>query len=236
LSAPEVQVSDESSREPYRDAVRSRLLEALDAEDAARILTIARRRRFGRGEVVFHEGDPGDALHLIEKGHVKIRVTTPLGDTALLRVLGPGDFFGELAVISPSPRNATVAAVEGAETLSLHRDHLNELRGDHPSVDALLLEAAVAEVRRLSTQLLEALYVPAPKRVLRRLLEVGELYGDADQVVVVPFTQDDVAQLAGTTRPTTNRVLREARGQGLLDIQRGRIVIADPERLARAAR
>src|SRR5215208_3535074 len=126
----------------------------LSEEDRQAVLAKARRRKFAPREVVFHEGDPGDTLHLIAKGHVAVRVTTPMGDVATLRILGPPDFFGELAVISPAPRNATVVALDATETLSLHRADVDELRVQHPEVDTLVLEGAVAEVRRLSIQLL----------------------------------------------------------------------------------
>ena len=80
------------------------MFDVVSDEQARAFLALARRRRFKRGEVVFHEGDPGDTLRLVDRGHLAVRVTTPLGDTATLRVLGPGDYFGELAVVSPAPR------------------------------------------------------------------------------------------------------------------------------------
>jgi len=98
------------------------LLAVLDDDDRRRVLSLARRRRFAKGEPLFHEGDPGDTLHLIAKGHIALRVTTPLGDTATLLVLGPGDHFGEMAVISPAPRNASAVALEPVETMAIHRD------------------------------------------------------------------------------------------------------------------
>src|SRR5687767_10810905 len=100
------------------------LLGALDAENRRRILATARRRRFARREVLFHEGDPGDTLHLVDSGRVAVRVTTPLGDTATLIVLGAGAVLGELALVEGGGgrRSATAVALERTETLSLHRD------------------------------------------------------------------------------------------------------------------
>jgi CRP/FNR family transcriptional regulator, cyclic AMP receptor protein len=86
-------------------------------EQARGALAYARRRKFARGEVTFHEDDPGDTLHVVEWGHVAVRVTTPLGDTATLRFVGHGEYLGGLAVISPAPRNATTCAFEPTETL-----------------------------------------------------------------------------------------------------------------------
>ena len=136
------------------------LLGSLAEAERREVLAAARRRRFIRGEVVFHEGDPGDTLHLIAKGHVAVRIATPLGDTALLRVLGAGQYFGELAVVAPAPRSATIVCLEVVETLALHSDVLEELRLKHPAVEGVLTHALVAEVRRVSGLLIEALYLP----------------------------------------------------------------------------
>ena len=79
------------------------LFGGLDDDARRAVWAHMRRRRFARGEVIFHEGDPGDALHHIVKGHVSVRVSTPRGDQAILRVLGPDDVVGEFAVVSPGP-------------------------------------------------------------------------------------------------------------------------------------
>jgi CRP/FNR family transcriptional regulator, cyclic AMP receptor protein len=90
-------------------------------------------------------------------------------------------------------------------------------------------------VRQLSRHLLEALYVPADKRVLRRLLELGALYAEGD-TTVVPLTQEDLAGLAGTSRATVNRVLREEETRGTVKLGRGRTTVLDAEALARRGR
>jgi CRP/FNR family transcriptional regulator, cyclic AMP receptor protein len=182
----------------------SHLLDTLGDEERREILAAARRRRFKRNEVVFHDGDPGDALHLVVEGHFAIRITTALGDQAMIRVFGPADYFGELAILSPGSRRGSAIALDGGETLSLHRDDLEELRAKRPNINEALTQALVAEVRRLSVALIEALYVPVERRVWLRLIDLVELFG-GDAPVVIPLTQDDIAQLAGTTRPTANR-------------------------------
>ena len=97
------------------------LFAGVPEEDVRRLLAIARRRTFDRGEVVFHRGDPADCLHLIVSGRFAVGITTPLGATALLGVRGPGDAFGELALLARegAQRSATVAALERAETRSV---------------------------------------------------------------------------------------------------------------------
>jgi len=194
-----------------------------------------RRRRFARGEVIFHEGDPGDALHHIVKGHVSVRVSTPRGDQAILRVLGPDDVVGEFALVSPGPRAATVTALEATETMMLDRESFAALREERPSVDDYLINAYIAEVRRLSSSLLEALYLPVDKRVLRRVLDLGELYR-SDESICVPLGQDEIAQIAGVTRQTVNKVLTKAQQDGAVRIERGRLEILDLEEIRRRCR
>src|SRR5438067_658734 len=96
--------------------VEWRLLEGVPAEEVRRLLSVARRRRFSRGEVVFHRDDPADSLHLVQKGRFAIRIMTPRGEAATIGVRGPGESFGEMALVAEgSQRSATVAALEEAE-------------------------------------------------------------------------------------------------------------------------
>lgn len=207
--------------------VSYQLLAGMPDEAQRSLLALCRRRRFRRGEVVFHDGDPGETLHLVAKGHFAVRVTTPLGDTAMLRVFQPGDCFGELAVLQPAPRAGTVVALEDSDTLTLSHAQLDELRAAHPGVDRLLLAALTGEVRRLARALVEALYLPVDRRLWRRLVDLAEIYADGGSTVTVPFTQEDLAQLAGTTRPSANRVLRTGEAVGIVRMTRGRIEVLD---------
>lgn len=208
------------------------LLSGLTAEDRRTVLATARRRRFATGEVIVHEGDPGDAFHLIAKGRVGVRVTTPGGSVVLVNVHGRGHAFGEQALIDRTARrSATIAALEPTETLSLNADAFDDLRREHPGVDRLLVQVLSNEVRRLTNRLAEAMYESAEVRVLRRLLDLDAIYDG-----VIPLTQDSLASMAGTTRPTANGVLRQLVQDGLLQLGRGRLLVLDREALARRAR
>lgn len=213
------------------------ILRGLTESDRKQVLDATRRRRFGRNEVVCHEGDLADSLHLLDRGRVLVRVTTPLGDSATLAVLSAGDVFGEMALIFPDQRRtATIVAIEQTETLSLNQDAFERLRGEHPSVDRLLTEVLAKTVRDLSERMLEALYVPADTRVVRRLLDLARIYGGGEPGTVITLTQDDLAGLAGTTRPTVNRVLKQEEARGLVALSRGKTEIVDPEGLRARAR
>ena len=222
------------ARDGILGAVPSHLLDMLDDDEQREVLAATRRRRFKRNEVVFHDGDPGDTLHLVVQGHFAIRITTPLGDQAMVRVFGPADYFGELAMLSTGPRRGSAVSLDGGETMSLHRDDFDQLRIKRPKINELLTDALVSEVRRLSTALIEALYLPVERRIWLRLIDLVELFG-GDSPVVIPLTQDDIAQLAGTTRPTANRVLRAREEEGVLRLARGRIEIHDRVALRRLA-
>jgi CRP-like cAMP-binding protein len=212
-------------------------LTRLGDDDRRRLLEVARRRKFKRGEVVFHEGDSGDSLYLIEKGHVAIRVTTALGDVATLVVLGSGEAFGEGALLAADARRtASAVAVESLEARSVHRNDFEALRAAHPSINQFLIDVLAAQVHRLSTHLLEALYVNVDTRVMRRVQALATLYADGSSTVTIPLTQDDIATMAGTTRPSANRVLKAAEEEGIVSLARGRVEVLDETLLARKAR
>ena len=214
-----------------------RLFAGLPQEDVRRLLTVARRRSFHRNEVVFHRGDPGDTLHLISKGRFAVRITTQLGDTATLAVMGAGDAFGELALVTSDRfRSATVVALEAAETYSVGAADVERLRREHPGVNEVLIGILAERVRQLNERLVEALFVPAETRVLRRLRDLASFYGDGSERVVIPLTQEDIAGLAGTSRATVNRVLRDEERRGTVELGRAKTVIVDADGLARRVR
>lgn len=214
------------------------LLSSLSDDDRRRVLSRAVRHRYDRKEVLFHEGDPGETLHLIDSGRVAIRVTTPLGDVATLVVLGPGDVLGELSLLTPARRrSATAVALEKTQTLALHREAFEEMVRNHPRVHWLLVAVLADQVDRLSRLLVEALYVPADKRVVRRLVDLCSVYSNRrGEQVDIAVTQEDLASLAGTSRATVNRVVGELEKAGVLAISRGHVSLADPTLLDRCAR
>ena len=110
------------------------------------------------------------------------------------------------------------------------------MRREHPGVNDILSTLLAAEVRRLSLLLVESFYVGAERRLLRRLLELAEVYGAGADETVVPLTQEQLAALAGTSRATVNRVLRGEETRGTLRLARGRTVLLDLDGLAGRAR
>jgi CRP/FNR family cyclic AMP-dependent transcriptional regulator len=209
------------------------LLDPLSDPDRRALLARCTRQRFTRGGFIFHEGETGDCVYLVEIGTVAVRVSTPAGDVCTLNVLGPGDAFGEQALIGESSlRSATVVALERTETRRFTRAEFETLVADHPSAARVVAQMLDARLRATSQALLEALYLPADTRVLRRLSHLAALYASPS----IPFTQDDLASLAGTTRQTVNRVLGQAQEDGLVKLSRGRITVTDQSELSRRSR
>lgn len=207
----------------------------LGLEDPVRreVLAVAAWRRYDRGVVLFHEGEAGGSLYVLMRGRVAVRVTTRDGDTATLNVIGPGAAFGELSLLEPATmRTATVQAIEPVQTLVLRQADFERLRRSYPSVDRLLVDYLAAQVRRLSERLTEALCFEARTRVLRRLLDLDSVFDSGP----VPVTQEEISTMAGTTRPTVNRVMQDLAETGIIELRRGRFVVVDSTALARAAR
>lgn len=216
--------------------MRWRLLGDVPDEQVRLLLSVARRRRFERGEVVFHREDPGDSLHLVTAGHFAIKVMTPLGDTVTIAVRGPGENFGEMALVgAEARRSATVEALERAETFQVFKADFDRLRREHPSVDEVLTAFLVGAVRSLNERLLEALYLPAERRVLRGLVELARLYGNGEAPVELPLTQEELGEFAGASRGTVNRVLREEQERGTIELRRGRTIVLDGDALRKRA-
>jgi CRP/FNR family transcriptional regulator, cyclic AMP receptor protein len=209
-----------------------KLLRGLDADDRRTLLAACTPRRFDRREVVFHAGDPGDCLHLVVSGRFAARMPSADGDTVTLGLVGPGEAFGELVLLDAGRRrSATVVALEPGTTLALGSAQFGLLRRQHPQLDRVLNDLLAANVRRLTELVAEALYLPVDRRLARRLVALADQYDGT-----IPLTQEDLADLAGTTRATTNGVLRRFAGRGVLSLARGRIVVQDVEALAALSR
>ena len=212
------------------------MLDSIGDAERRELLRMATRRRFGRGEVVFHEGDPGDCLHIITDGVFLARSSSTLGELIAVNIFDKGSVFGELALLSDDPhRSATVVALHGGATLALARSHFEEMRERNPRIDRFLVSVLAERNRRLNDHLVELLFTPVDRRVYRQLLSFADVIGAADDGWI-RLGQADLAMLAGTTRSTANRVLRRASEHGVLRLRRGRVRIVDMGDLRARAR
>jgi CRP-like cAMP-binding protein len=197
-----------------------------------------RVRRFRRNEVIFHQGDAGDSLHIIASGSVKIVLPSAEGDEAIIATLRPPDFFGELALLDGQPRSATATAVDPVETLALSRSTFLELLNAHAELRDALLSALVAELRRLTGHVEELHFLDLAGRLARRLVELSSQASPGSNGEVTldwPYTQSDMAAMIGGTRQSVNKLLGGLIADGLVRIDREQLVITDLAALAQRA-
>ena len=217
---------------------RAPLLAALDEETTLAILTRLRPMELARGDRVFHEGDPGDALYVIEAGKIKLARRAADGRENLLAILGPGEMFGELSLFDPGPRVATAVAVSPVRLQSLTREDFVPLL-DQPRVALSLLAALGRRLRRTNEALADLVFSDVPGRVAKALVDLSQRFGQpvGDGVLVAhELTQEELAQLVGASRETVNKALADFASRGWLRLEGKSVVILDRERLARRAR
>lgn len=217
---------------------RSPLFHGLEDDELTRIAERMVRRRFRRNEVIFHETDPGDSLHVVVEGRVKITRQSIEGEEAIVAFLAPGDSFGELALLDGAPRSATATAVEQTETLMMSRETFAGLvEGDSPFRWRVL--TGVAErVRRLTDQLAEVHFLDLAGRLALQLARVAEeaAPGVATEIQLSrSLTQSDLAAMIGGTRQRVNQILGDFAEEDLVAIDARGIRILDLERLRQRA-
>jgi CRP/FNR family transcriptional regulator, cyclic AMP receptor protein len=201
------------------------------ADDDA-LATIAgqlRRRRFRRHEVIFHQGDPGDSLHIVSSGAVKIVLPSLEGEEAIIATLRSGDFFGELALLDGAPRSATAVALEVSETWTLSRELLLATLDHDPSLRDALLAGLARELRRLTGHVEELHFLDLAGRLASRLVRLARESQPGSNEVRMdwPYTQSDLASMIGGTRQSVNKLLSELADRGLVVIEKDILVIPD---------
>lgn len=214
------------------------LFERMEEAPLRALLPSFRRRLFRRGEVVFHQGDPGASLHVLTLGEAKVSLTSDQGEEVILRTLVPGDAFGEIALLDQAPRSATVTALDRCESLELQRPAFLSLVDDRAFRSALLASVA-GELRRLTRLMEEFRFLDVAGRVEAIILRGTEgQAATAEGELRVPWhhTQSDLAAMAGTTRQSVNRVLADLVERGVIRMEGDALVVRDTARLARDAR
>jgi CRP/FNR family cyclic AMP-dependent transcriptional regulator len=217
---------------------RSPLFHGLDPLELEGIAHAMSRRRYRRHEVIFHEGDPGDALHLVVAGRVKIARESADGGEAIVVVLAPGDAFGELVLLDGAPRSATATAVEATETLTMTRASFASLVDGPGPFRWRVLTGIAQRIRRLTDQLAEVHFLDLSGRLALQLVRLAEEKGSgAATDVELPgtLTQSDLAAMVGGTRQRVNQILGDFADEGLVRHDGGRLVIIDVGRLRERA-
>lgn len=197
------------------------------------------KRRYSKGQVIFHKGDESGGLYIISSGRVKVYLPSTQGEEVILAILDNGEIIGELSLLDGTKRSATISVTEDSEVMYLSRnDFLNFLRSDFDTV--LNVFSMITErLRKTNDQLEEAYMLDITSRIARKILALSDQFGIEQEGIVkigVKITQKDLAAMIGATRESVNKQLNLLKKNGLIDMENGYITILNTDRLTRRAR
>jgi CRP/FNR family transcriptional regulator/CRP/FNR family cyclic AMP-dependent transcriptional regulator len=182
----------------------------LDTESLRELEQAARPRGFRAGEIIFHRDDPGQMLYVIKQGKVRIYITSPDGQEVTLAVFGPGDYFGELAILDGRPRSASAIALDVVETQALQRSDFIAAVNRHPRIAIQVMQALSVRLRHTDAMIEDLLFLDVHGRVAKKLLDLAELHGVRTPEgirIEMKLTQTDLAALVGASRESVNKVI-----------------------------
>ncbi len=212
------------------------LLKHLPDQDLDRLAQLATTKRFQSGEAVFMKGDPGNSMMAVLSGRVRICAYSAGGREVVLNVIGPGEVFGEIAMIDGGERTADAFAMEVTELLVLSRRDFMPFLTQNPSVCVKLLEVMCRRLRWTSEQLEDVNFLDLRSRLAKRLLYLTDHQlgagGDAKSADL-RISQHMLASMIGTSREAVNKQLRFWEEEGVIDVRRGSITVLSRDRLTR---
>jgi CRP-like cAMP-binding protein len=209
------------------------LLDSLAPESRQFVLQRSTVRQLRAGEQLFHDGDEADCMYVVERGRLAVETTTADGDTAIVRVIGPGQVVGELALLVEGlRRTGTVVGLELSTLRVIGRSVFSDVRGRDPRIDRLLVADLAERLIALSGQFVLNQYGTLEQRVFERLLVLDEVYRSG----WIEATQEALAAMSGASRQAVNRVLVDAAGEGLIALRRGAVRLLDREAVAERSR
>jgi CRP/FNR family transcriptional regulator len=212
------------------------LFSALGDEDLAQVAEVAVPRRFGSGETVFREGDSSDTCYVIRSGHARAVREHSDGRSLTLAHFGPGDIFGELAMLDDERRSATIETLEPTEVVGILGPDMRRLLREHPEIAVKLISALGRRLRETNERLSRQSFQTVQSRVatvLSQLVEAARAEGAVDGDVLITSTQAELAQLAGSSRESASRFLAVLERAGIITQGRGRLTVHDSAALER---
>jgi CRP-like cAMP-binding protein len=213
----------------------SELFSGLDREAMARLGQILVTRAFRKGQPLFQQGDPGDALYLLTSGAICVYVTSESGDRMVLSTLRPPDVLGEIALLDGGSRSACAEAMEPSTALVLSRATFLQLLREQPPLVEGLLRALGTLVRRLSEQATDFVFLDLPGRVAKVLLRLAQENGADTAAPEITVTQGRLAEMVGGSRQSVNQILQNFSARGLIELGGRRILLTQPAALRKRA-
>ena len=203
----------------------------LGADELQRISNLCDTQQLASGEVLFQKGDNSDALFGVRRGQIRIETGTSEGNRLTLNFMGPGDLFGEVAVLDGQRRTADATAGEATELFVLRREDFLAHLEREPRVAIKLITLLCQRIRWMSERMEESVLLPLPVRLARRLCALASDFGSE-----VHISQEQLGVFVGAARESVNRQLQAWRKEAILDLQRGRILLRNMTKLTAIAR
>ncbi|MBF8292528.1 MAG: crp 2 [Steroidobacteraceae bacterium] len=215
---------------------RSPLFRGLTPPALERIAELAGQRSFRAGEIVFSQGDPGDALYAVVTGKIRISAGAADGREMFLNIMEPGDTFGEIALLDGGTRTASATATLPSELVTIRREHFLGLLEREPRVALELLHLCGERLRWTSGLVEDAALLKAPARLAKRLLSLGRLHGEPSaRGVTLRISQEDLASFLGVSRQVVNQNLQGWKGRGWVELGRGTVTVRDEAAIKKTA-
>jgi len=207
---------------------RNRLFRGLSAATIQQISALAVRRSYQEGEIVFTQGDPGDALYGVVTGRIRISASTRDGKEMFLNIMEPGDTFGEIALLDGNPRTATASATASSELMIIARAQFLVLLQREPMLAIHLLQLLCQRIRWTSGWAEDSALLPVPPRLARRLLSLAKLHGHhSPSGVQLVISQEEMGRFLGLSRQVVNQYLQDWKAKGWVDLGRGKVTVVD---------
>lgn len=197
------------------------LFSNLDPGDIARLEALGQERTVSRNSVVINEGDDTDSLYVVLKGKAHALRSDESGRQFIVNRFGPYDYFGEMSFFDRNSRCATVITKEKCVLMVLPRRAFFDFAAKHPQIYGNMIRALLEKLRRATQQIEELAFLDVYGRLTRFLIENQ----NADGVIEERLTQQELADMVGSSRETVNRIFNELVGGGFISKEKGRIII-----------
>ena len=213
------------------------LFQKLSPEEIRQLEGLAKPKQFPKGTAVFMQDDPSDSLYVVVSGSSKVFQTSEDGKAQVLNTIGPGEAFGELAMIEGRPRTATVETLEKSEMLALSRKDFEDFAAKHPQVLWKLLASLSERVRHYMESTLDLAFRDVPYRLLRVMQQLLQRHGVAEgdgRRIGLSLSVGELASMVGATPDTVGRLLDRYEKDGLIRRAGENWLVPDPRALDKA--
>jgi len=215
---------------------RQDLFRKLSDRELDDLVRAVQLRRVAAHETLCHKGDPGNQLFLIVDGVVKAQTTSSSGDDIVFSIMGPGEMFGELALLRGGKRTASVIAIRDCTLIVIDRRELFPFLRRNPDAALKLLEVLAARVDRLTAKVEDKTFLNLPQRLAKCLFELVERWGQKTPDglrIEQRFSQSELGDLVATTRESINKQMKTWQKEGVATMNGGYVTILDEKALER---